>query len=125
MPLRQLFIAALVSIVIAWLAWGLVLFRVDPLTSGIPGRLVFFVSLFIALGNTASMLWLWAMSRGKDSVLILRHARGAFEQGFLFAALVLLSLLLHVFDLWSGFTQSLLMLLWIVLGLLFFRRAKR
>lgn len=83
MTLKQYLISMSVATLIAWLAFALVLFLVDPASAEIVGLVVFYVSLFLAILGTISVLGFFLRVKlHKREVILPREVSGAFRQGF-------------------------------------------
>ena len=95
MTLRQYLVLMSLGTGLCWIAWFFILFSVDPIQAG---RLVFFffyVSLFMAVVGTFSVLGFlirrWVV---KDDELVFRHVKRTFRQSIFIAAVLIVVLML-------------------------------
>lgn len=87
-----------------WVTWLVALFRIDPFVSGFIGQASFFLSFFLALLGSFSILgFLFRRAFSKDAVAF-HHVGISMRQGLFFALIVVGSLLLRgtgLFTWWS------------------------
>jgi len=96
MSLRQLLIIVAGATVICWLSWIMVLFEVDPTTSGWVGLLVFYLSLFFALlGSFFLIVLLTRKYLLKKIELEHKIVGSSFRQSFFFALIIIGALFLQ------------------------------
>lgn len=99
MTLRQYLISMSLATLIAWLAFALVLFLVDPASAEIAGLIIFYVSLFLAILGTISVLGFFLRVKlHKGEVILPREVAGAFRQGFFLSFLFVSALYLQSKD---------------------------
>jgi hypothetical protein len=81
---------------LAWLAFALVFFLVDPLLIGTIGIFMFYLSLMLALLGTIAIFgfFIRVKLRGSEAVIV-REVSGAFRQGFFLSFLFTSSLYLQ------------------------------
>ncbi|MFA6096458.1 MAG: hypothetical protein WC788_02400 [Candidatus Paceibacterota bacterium] len=60
MTLRTYLTLNVLSTIICFVAWALIVLNVDPNNTGFPGLVVFYLSLFFALSGLFSFLGFWA-----------------------------------------------------------------
>jgi hypothetical protein len=101
-----------IATLLCWIAWGYILWTVNPETTNWPGFLLFYVSLFWAVTGTAALLGFVVRFVALKKELAFRSVKEAFRQSFLFAALIVISLMLLSKGLFSW-----LNLLFLVIGL--------
>lgn len=94
----------------AWLTWGGVLCFVDPLETGGVGFFLFYLTLAIALIGTWTLLGTIVRIWRQKDILISRHVTRSFRHSFLFTFLLIASLLLLSFRLWTWWLMALLIL---------------
>lgn len=93
MSLRLYLIFMIFGTVLCWAAWGVVIHNIDPATAGLLGLSFFYLSLFLALVGSASVVgFVVKMSMLKDNDVIFRHTKRNFRQSIIFALLVTLCL---------------------------------
>ena len=97
---------------VCWLAWIYLLFAINPETTNWLGFLLFYVSLFISLVGTAAITGFLVRFVALHQVLAFRSVKEAFRQSFLFALLIVISLILLSQNLFTWFN-----LLFLIIGL--------
>jgi len=112
MTLRSYLIIMTIATLLCWAAWGYILWTVNPETTNWPGFLLFYVALFLAVTGTAALLGFVVRFVALKKELAFRSVKEAFRQSFLFAALIVISLMLLSKGLFSW-----LNLLFLVIGL--------
>lgn len=104
MTLKRYLFLMLLATVLCWLALASVMFYINPSEAGIIGFILFYVSLFLSLVGTFSIIgfllrvWLTTMP-------IFRQVIISFRQGVLFSILVSVSLAMQsqqVLNWWIG-----------------------
>lgn len=104
---RYLMIMSLTTLV-CWLAFGFVVFQVDPSASGVVGLLLFFASLFIALWGTLALLGFFTRFLFLKDTVPFRHIGISLRQALWFAILVVFSLFLVSQQIWVWWMSVLL-----------------
>lgn len=97
---------------VCWLAWIYLLFAINPESTNWIGFLLFYLSLFLSLVGTAALVGFLIRFVGLKQILAFRSVKEAFRQSFLFALLIVVSLILLSQDLFTWFN-----LLFLVIGL--------
>ena len=92
-----------VSTAAAWVAWGLVLFSIDPTKVGGVGIFFFFLSLSIALLGSLSLLGISIRLAMKKDELISRQVFHSFRQAIFLTVLIIGSLILLANQLYLNF----------------------
>ncbi|MEK7098206.1 MAG: hypothetical protein AAB906_05150 [Patescibacteria group bacterium] len=87
-----------------------VVWTVNPQTSNIAGFLLFYISLFLSLVGAAAIAGFLVRFVGLKRDLIFRSVKEAFRQSFLFAFLIVASLVLLSHDLFSMLNLILLIM---------------
>ena len=95
---------------ICWGIWSFILFSVNPEITNWVGFLLFYVSLFLAVTGTAALLGFIVRFALLKQELEFRLVAEAFRQSFLFAILMVASLLLLSHNLFSWLNLLLLVL---------------
>ena len=80
---------------LGWLIWLLVINLVNPEEAGILGFVFFYVSLFIALWGTFSVMGFYFRKLILKEEMLIKHIKVSFRQGILFAILITGSLFLQ------------------------------
>lgn len=108
MTLKQYLILMSLATAVSWLAWGFVLWNVNPIKTDSAGLSIFYVSLFMALVGTFCVTGLGARHRAyqNDVAAAIAHVRQTLLQGIIFGATAVFLLFLAARDLVS---------LWVVL----------
>ncbi len=108
MTLRQYLAWLAIGTLVSWGAWVLVITYLNPQTAGTTGMLFFYLSLFLSLSGTLTLLgFSWRYWRHRDEVLF-RHVSISFRQGVLLALAVIVALWLKVSNLLTWWNLSLL-----------------
>ncbi len=94
MTLRQYLILMTISAIFCWIIWGFVLYSVDPTTAGILGFVFFYLSLFLSLVGTMSVLGLLLRMKFGKEALVFKTVTTSFRQATLLGLLVIGSLIL-------------------------------
>ena len=95
MSLRTFVLAMVGATVLAWIAWGSILTGVDPVESGLPGILLFYVTLSVASAGTVSLLLAFIRLKVlKRHDVPSREVHIAFRHAVLFTFVLIVSLLL-------------------------------
>lgn len=97
MTLRGSLLVFGMGTVLAWGAWLLILFSVEPAANGMVGELFFFGSLFLAITGTLTILGVLGRNRA-SSALPSIHLAAAFRQGALIAIATVGALVLRRFQ---------------------------
>lgn len=124
MPLRLYLIFMVLGTILCWTAWGVVLMNIDPTISGWVGLSFFYISLFLALVGTVSIIgFMIHKSIFKDTEIVFRHVRKTFRQSIILAILVLVCLELLRIG-WLYWWNALLLILFglTIEGIIFSKR---
>lgn len=125
MTLRQYLILMTISAVFCWAIWVFVLFMIDPTTAGLLGFAFFYLSLFLALAGTMSVLGLlFRMKFGKEEA-VFRTVTTSFRQATLLALLLIGGLFLKSKNLLAWWNIVLLVLALAILEFFFISYQKR
>lgn len=104
MTVLRYFVLMIGATVLCWLSFGLVLFFIDPMTSGWIGITFFYLSLFVSVVGTLALLGFAIRILFWKDVLPYKHVGISLRQGLLFAILIVCSLILareELFTWWS------------------------
>lgn len=108
MTLRAYLILMIISTLVCWTAFSFVLCTVNPEATNWIGFLLFYLSLFLALAGSATLIGFLIRFAALKHELVFNSVKNAFRQSFFFAFLITAVLLLLSNDLFT----------WINLGLL-------
>ncbi len=108
MTLRAYLILMIITTLICWVAFGFVLWTVNPEITNWIGFLLFYLSLFLALVGLSAIIGFLIRFVGLKRELAFHSVKEAFRQSFLFALLIVAVLFLLSKDLFT----------WLNLGLL-------
>lgn len=79
---------------LAWVGWIIILNTINPDEAGLAGLIFFFVTLFLALVGTISMLGLlYRIGIRKRTEMVMREVRVAFRHAVLLSAVSIVALL--------------------------------
>ena len=108
MTVLRYFILMIIATVLCWTAFGLVIYNIDPFTSGWIGVVCFYLSLFFALIGTLALIGFALRIAFWRESLPYKHVGISLRQGLLFAVLVGCALLLAANDLFTWWSIILL-----------------
>lgn len=112
MTLRTYLIIMISMTLLCWGAWAIVLFTIDPSLTDWIGLSLFYSSLFLSIVGTATIIGFLFRFVVLKQELAWRIVKEAFRQSFLFALLIVVSLILLSHNLFTW-----LNLLFLVIGL--------
>jgi len=124
MPLTQFLTGMGIGTILGWISWLFVIFKIDPETSGIIGKIFFYASLFIAATGTASLLGFWSRAYFFKNKVLFSHLAIALRQGIWFAIVVVIMLILQSADLFKFWNMIVLALLFGAVEMFFLSREK-
>lgn len=122
MSLRFFIISILLCTVLCWLAWVLILLRINPYDAGVIGFLLFYTSLFLALVGTFSLAGLGMRRICKRHELQFRQVPVSFRQGVWFALFLVIMLFLQSQDMLTAVNVFLFIMAHTVIELFFLSR---
>lgn len=97
---------------LCWVAWFFVITNLAPEEAGFVGLLFFYISLFLALVGTASVIgFLILRARTNNDDVVFRHVRQTFRHSVLISTFAIASLMLKA----QGWLSA-----WALIGLLVF-----
>lgn len=80
---------------LAWVGWLVVLFRLDPVETGIPGLFLFYITLFAALMGTIAVVGvLYRVLVLKRQEIVMREVRISFRHSIMLAFVAVATLAL-------------------------------
>jgi hypothetical protein len=95
---------------ICWTAWSYTLWTINPEMTNWVGFCLFYASLFLALVGTAALAGFIIRFIALRQALAFRSVKEAFRQSFLFAILIIVSLILLSLDLFTWLNIFLLVM---------------
>lgn len=95
---------------VCWGAWIYLLFAINPESTNWIGFILFYVSLFLSLVGTTAIIGFLIRFVAMHQILAFRLVKDAFRQSFLFAILIVVSLLLLAHNLFTWLNLSLLVI---------------
>ncbi|MFA6486608.1 MAG: hypothetical protein WCT40_04565 [Candidatus Magasanikbacteria bacterium] len=116
MTLRQYLILMSVGTFICWATWLFIVFSIDPATAGSMGLSFFYLSLFLSLvGSFSVIVFLLRRLVIKNNEVIFRHVKRTFRQSVLVSLLLIFALFLMQWRLLAWWNAGLLLALFIIL----------
>lgn len=112
MTLKTYLTIMLLATAICWAAWAIVINSIDPETTNLVGLLLFYASLFLAIVGTSAILGFLVRFILLRQELVFRQVVRAFRQSFLFAAIIIASLILQSIQLFTWYNA-----LFLIIGL--------
>lgn len=100
--------------IFCWVAWLLVLFYMNPDEVGAIGLMAFYISLFLALLGTFSLVGFFVRVWFSRSQAIFRYLGIAFRQAVWFSVLIVVALILQA-ERYLTWWNALLLILFLVL----------
>lgn len=119
MTLKQYLILMSASAIFCWLIWILTLFYIDPTSAGILGLVFFYLSLFLALAGSLSVLGLISRAKFGKEEPIFKTVATSFRQAAMLGLLVVASLILKSKDILTWWNMVFLILAVTVLEFFF------
>ena len=116
MNLRQYITIMLVGTVLCWSAWFFVIVNVNPFEAGTLSFLFFYISLFLALLGTFSVL-IFVVYRlfSRTELPLFRYVERSFRESFILSAICIFLLFLRGVDLLNIWNFSFFIVLLILL----------
>jgi len=105
MTLKKYLIGMMISTIFCWISWGMILYYVDPSSTGVVGLSAFYVSLFFALIGLLTLVGFYMRVWFSKNEILFAHVGPAFRQAILLSLVLVGSLLLQSFRLltwWDG-----------------------
>ena len=120
--LRNYLLGIFIASVLCWIALGLIIFNIDPNSSGRGIILLFFISLFIGLAGVFALVGFFLRLWLSKNEVIYSHLSPSIRQGILISSCVVVLSALQALRLVNIWTAGLLVLA--ILSLEFFFRTK-
>jgi len=125
MTLKQYLILMTLTAIFCWMIWFSVLYLIDPGVAGILGFIFFYLSLFLALAGTLSVLGLLLrMKFGKEEA-VFKTVITSFRQAMMLSLLLISSLFLKSKNLLTWWNVIFLVLAVVVLEFFFMSYNKK
>lgn len=125
MTLRAYLVLMAIGTLLCWVTWIFVIYNISPLTAGSLGFLFFYISLFLAMVGTISVVgFLIRRLIIQNDEAIFRQIGRLFRQSILVSGLVIVAMIMlgvHLLTWWNGL---LLIVLGIVVEGIFFANRK-
>lgn len=105
MTLRSYLLGMFLSTIVCWLAFGLILYYVNPYNSGALGLIAFYISLFFASIGTLTLIGFYLRVWFSKNEILFAHVNPSFRQAILLSIILVGSLVLQAFRLltwWDG-----------------------
>lgn len=93
-----------IGTIFSWVAWLMVLFTLDPFSGGWPVLALFYISLFLSLIGTLSLVNFWLRYWWEKERVVFRQFSIAVRQSILIASGVIVALMLQsirLLNIWS------------------------
>ncbi|MFA6490589.1 MAG: hypothetical protein WCT43_01755 [Candidatus Magasanikbacteria bacterium] len=125
MNLKQYLILMSIGTLLCWVSWIFVIFKVSPVDSGFIGIFSFYLSLFLSIVGTFSVLGF--MIRRvilKDDEVVFRHVRHTFRQSIFIATVITIVLILLSNKLLFWWNAIILVVFFIFIETVFFTSSR-
>ena len=119
MSLKRYLFLMTISTLFCWLAWLMVLFYIDPSTTGRTGLACFYFSLFFSLLGTFSLLGLIVRLIVKRDDLPFKKVGISLRQALWFSLIVIISLSLLAENLFMWWSAAILLFAFVALEAFF------
>lgn len=124
MPLKHYLIFITIGTFLCWVAWLMVLFFINPVEAGGMAFIVFYLSLFLALTGTLSLIGFFVRVWFSHELVVFRHLGVSSRQAVWLGALVVVTLLLQSQRLLTWWNALLLILFLGIIESLFLSRTE-
>lgn len=125
MTLRQYLILMSLGAIFCWIAWFFVILNISPEGAGFLGFSFFYLSLFLAIVGTFSVIgFLIRRMILKNDDITFRHVRKTFRQSIIIAFLIVLILFLLSKKLLTWWNAPLLIILFCIIEFVIFTNRK-
>jgi len=96
MTISRYLILMIIGTLLAWVAWFLVMFNIDPAEASLLNFVIFYISLFLSIVGTLSIIgFAFRAFLNKTKEPYFRQVKKAFRHSLLFSFLVIISLVLQ------------------------------
>lgn len=108
MTLKKYLLIMSITTAVCWLIWAYVLWMINPVLTNWIGFVLFYSSLFLALIGTGAIFGFAVRFIALKKELAFRLVKESFRQSFLFALLIIISLILLSYSLFTWMNLILL-----------------
>ena len=112
-------------LVFCWAAFLVVIFKIDPFSSGFIGLFSFYLILFLAFMGTLSLIGFFIRSIFLKKTVLFRHIGISLRQAIMFSVLIVVSLMLQANKLFTWWNAILLILSLTLMEFFFLAREGR
>lgn len=119
MTIRVFIFGSFLAAIVGWAIWLAVILFLDPLQAGLLGFALFFLTLFLAVASTASLLGYLVRRLLAPAVFSAYTVRVALRQGLWLSLFLNLLLLLHLLELYRWWLGVLLIIAFLSIELVF------
>lgn len=125
MSLNQYLSLMLFGSSLGWLGWFLTMWLVDPFEASTLEKSFFYISLFLALVGSFSVIGLLVRRYiVKRDELIFRHVKNAFRQSVFIAVIIIFTLILQSLNLLTWWNAPILVVLVVLIELSLFSKRR-
>lgn len=124
MTLRNYLIGMLAGTLLCWLSFIMVIYSINPEQSGAIGLICFYISLFLSLIGTFSLLGFFLRSLLEKHEITYRQLNISFRQGIFFSLLTVISLFMQANKILTWWNTILLIFLLTLLEFFFVAKRK-
>jgi len=125
MGLRSYLILMAIGTILCWVVWFLIIGNINPDQAGVVGFVLFYLSLFLSLTGTISVIgFLIRKKIDKNDIVVFHHVRHTFRQGLLLSFLILSALMLLQFKMLNWLTGALVVILFLIIESIIFANRK-
>ena len=125
MGLRSYLILMAIGTILCWVVWFLIIGNINPDQAGVVGFVLFYLSLFLSLTGTISVIgFLIRKKIDKNDIVVFHHVRHTFRQGLLLSFLILSALMLLQFKMLNWLTGPLVVILFLIIESIIFANRK-
>jgi len=125
MGLRSYLILMAIGTILCWVVWFLIIGNINPDQAGIIGLILFYLSLFLSLTGTISVVgFLIRKKIDKNDTVVFHHVRHTFRQGLLLSCLIISALILLQCKILNWLTGMLVVVLFLIIESIIFANRK-
>ena len=125
MSLRLYLLFMTIATTLCWAVWFIVISNINPDQGGMFGYLLFYISLFLSLSGTISIIgFLIRKKIDKKDIVVFHHVRHTFRQGILVSSLMILALFMQQLQMLNWLTGILGIAVFLILESIFFAGRK-
>lgn len=116
MTLRQYILIMFLATLLCWVAWGFVIFNVDPFRDSTLGFFFFYTSLFFALiGSISLLVFLFFQVLKKSDRPMYRYVQQSFRVGLIVSGIISLLLFLQGRNILTKWNSILLLFIFVTI----------